>query len=111
MNAVNIDFTDDLEEISRSITAKYSNIKILIITCGGEGAAAFDRVSDELCKVPSERADVVSTVGAGDSFSAAFLSKNFNGASVEESLKFASEVAAFVVSNYEAIPDYTAKDF
>ena len=111
LKAVNIDFTDGLEEISRSITAKYSNIKILIITCGGEGAVAFDSASGEFYKVMSEKAEVVSTVGAGDSFSAAFLSKYFNGVSVEEALKFASCVAAFVVSNYDAVPDYTAKDF
>lgn len=107
LKAVNIDLTNDLEAISRSIVAKYSNIKILIITCGGEGATAFDSASGEFCKVSSEKAEVVSTVGAGDSFSAAFLSKYFVGVGLEESLKFASRVAAFVVSNYDAVPDYT----
>ncbi len=111
LKAVNIDFKGDFKAVSRAITRKFPNIKILIITRGGEGASAFDAVSAKFYEVTSEKADVVSTVGAGDSFSAAFLSKYLEGVSIFECLKFASRIAAFVVSNYAAIPDYKVSDF
>ncbi len=111
LKAVNIDFTDDLATVSRYITEKYSNIKILIITCGADGSVAFDTVNKSFYTAPPVKANVISTVGAGDSFSAAFLSKFFNGESIEASLEFASKVAGFVVSHYEAVPEYKLSDF
>ena len=50
---------------------------------------------------------VVSTVGAGDSFSAAFIHQHMNGMDVPFSLAYATRLAAFVVSKPEAVPEYT----
>ena len=50
--------------------------------------------------------DVVDTVGAGDSFGAAFVHGYLGGAGVATSAKLAAEVADFVVTRSGAIPEY-----
>ena len=55
--------------------------------------------------------EVESTVGAGDSFSAAFVHKFNKGERLETCLKYASRVAGFVVSKSDAVPDYDINDF
>lgn len=96
----------DLQTAAAAITGRFPRLRMLILTCGAEGACAY-RVSDgHFFRVPSCPAKVVSTVGAGDSFSASFLHKWLEGAPVEECLTHASAIAAWVVSHYDAIPDY-----
>ena len=46
---------------------------------------------------------VVSTVGAGDSYSATFLAEYFKGKTIEECMKSANEVSARIVSQKGAI--------
>ena len=57
------------------------------------------------------KTEVSSTVGAGDSFSAAFLVNFLNGKSTEESLDAAVRLSALVVSHHDAVPDYNGRDF
>ena len=59
----------------------------------------------------ARKVEVKSTVGAGDSFSAAVLSKYINNCDINKSLNHASKVAAFVVSEYDAVPDYQLDEF
>ena len=58
---------------------------------------------------PSEKVKVASTVGAGDSFGAAFLHKLFAGGDLKACLQYAGKVAAFVVSRNPAVPEYDPK--
>ena len=111
LKAVKIDYFCDLESVSKKITSKFPNIKLLIITRGVEGAVAFDTAKQKFYTAPSVKTQVVSTVGAGDSFSAAFLSKYLKGENIEICLEFASCVAGFVVSHYEAVPEYNPSVF
>jgi fructokinase len=53
----------------------------------------------------------VSTVGAGDSFAAAFLTRYLNGKDILSCMQFAAKVSAFVVSETGAVPDYNPGDF
>ena len=48
--------------------------------------------------------DVVSTVGAGDSFGAAFLVSYLRSGDIDAALQKAVEVSAFVVAHKEAVP-------
>lgn len=91
---------------ARALSAKYSNLKYIIITLGGDGAYALDCNSGAEVTRPSEKVTVASTVGAGDSFGAAFLHKLFAGGDLESCLQYAGKVAAFVVSQNPAVPDY-----
>ncbi len=75
-----------------------------LLTRGERGALArFGGESHE--SVPG-KARVSDTVGAGDSFSAAFLAATAKGFPVPEALGFAGTLAEFVVSRPGATPDY-----
>ncbi len=102
--------TDDLETVARTIVARYPGVRLLIVTCGGDGAFAYDSRTDTPYRCPAVSAQVVSTVGAGDSFTAAFWCRYHDTGDVAASLAYAARVAAFVVSHYDAVPDYTLED-
>ncbi len=76
----------------------------IILTQGSKGSACYERgrVSRSGCG----RGRVVSTVGAGDSLSAAFLFFNSLGLESAVCLKKASMVADYVVARQAAIPEY-----
>ena len=96
---------------AKALAAKYPNLRYIVITLGGDGAYALDCGSGAEFTCPSEKVKVASTVGAGDSFGAAFLHKLFAGGSIPECLQYASKVAAFVVSRQGAVPEYDPTDF
>ena len=84
------------------LLAKY-NLKMLILTCGINGSYVFTPgvVSfQETPKVP-----VADTVGAGDSFTAAFCASILNGKPVPEAHKLAVEVSAYVCTQSGAMPE------
>jgi len=93
--------------IINEITKRFDNIRILILTRGEKGALAVDTETGETCGVPAVKATVVSTVGAGDSFSAAFLTAFDKSEDLAVSLSYAARVAAWVVSHTEAVPSDT----
>ena len=98
-----------LEEAAREIFDAFGNKQMIIITRGPEGAYAYRNGEEYYCD--AAEADVVSTVGAGDSFGATFLSQFLSGKTPAEALAIASRVSAFVVSNTGAVPEYDIKDF
>lgn len=92
------------EKIAVALSESFPNLKIIIITMGEKGAFAY-RVSDGLCVYKSaRRVHVASTVGAGDSFCAAFCTELFRGKSLSDAMDSAIELSAFVVSKSEAVP-------
>lgn len=93
---------------AKKLAGKFKNLKLIIITKGSEGSFAYDCIDEKIYECNAEKVKVVSTVGAGDSFSAAFLSLYLNGCNVPQCLSFASKVSGFVVSKTEAIPEYIA---
>ena len=88
------------------IAQKYSNLKLVILTCGADGSSVYDISNGKTYNCAATPATVVSTVGAGDSFSATFITNYWRGATITQALKRASEISAFVVSNEEAVPEY-----
>lgn len=85
-------------------------LRCIIVTMGSKGAYAFSPPSGEEVFVPSEKVETVSTVGAGDSFSAAFLHRYMHSEGLKASLEYASKVAGLVVSRYAAVPDYLPEE-
>ena len=57
------------------------------------------------------KVEAVSSVGAGDSFGASWLTAMLGGASYGDAARLAAKVSAFVVSRTEAVPDYSISDF
>lgn len=103
IDVLNIDGTP--EEICPVLMDKYPNLKLIIVTLDKDGAFAMER-GGKVTYAPKPCCNVVSTVGAGDSFSAGFLVNYFNTGDIEDSLVKASALAGFVCEKVEAIPDY-----
>lgn len=100
---------DTLEEAAKAIFHSFGKKEIVIITKGAEGAYAYRNGEEYYCD--AAEAEVVSTVGAGDSFGSSFLSQYLSGKTPDEALAIASRISAFVVSNTGAVPKYDVKDF
>ncbi len=99
-------FDSDLIKCAQALSDKYKNLGIVLITKGENGAFAYNCKTKESFECKAHKVKVASTVGAGDSFSAAFLSKFMSGNDIQTCLEFASKISAFVVSKHEAIPEY-----
>jgi fructokinase len=93
------------EEFCRQIVEVFSNIKTIIITAGGEGCYLFH--NNTLSKIESKPVTVADTVGAGDSFSAAFIASYLMHHDVLQAATAANKVGGFVASQSGAIPDYS----
>ena len=70
----------------------------LVVKRGPKGAVAW-RNGEEI-RVAAPNVEVIDTVGAGDTFNAAYLARHVAGASLEEALRHGVEVASFAVSTF-----------
>jgi sugar/nucleoside kinase (ribokinase family) len=86
------------------LSAKYRNLEEIAVTCGENGAYVYFSREDKIYYTPARAVKVVSTVGAGDSFGAAYLVSRLKGNDIISSLERAAEVSAYVVSCKDAIP-------
>lgn len=89
------------EDVCRWLLNTYK-LNILILTKGTEGSYAF--TSTETSFQPTLKVDVADTVGAGDSFTAAFVASYLNGDSITDAHRLAVEVSAYVCTQYGAMP-------
>ncbi len=101
----------DFRQSVQELAGRFGNLRTLILTRGGEGAYAWDCVSQKEYACEAVKTEVKSTVGAGDSFSAAFLHVYMKEKDIASSLAHASRVAAYVVSQTDAVPDYRPEMF
>ena len=77
-------------------------LSMLVLTCGTEGSYIF--TNDEESFLPTPNVNVVDTVGAGDSFTGAFVASLLSGKSIQEAHQKAVEVSAFVCTQAGAMP-------
>ena len=108
--ALGADPATGYETAAKQLGDTFKNLSCVIMTLGEKGAYVFSCKDGVACHQDGENVEVRSTVGAGDSFSAAFLAKYLKGHPMDVCLKHAVKVAGFVVSEYDAVPDYTAED-
>ncbi len=92
---------DSQEDICKAIIEKFS-LKMLILTCGAEGSFVFTPIETSFLETP--KVEVVDTVGAGDSFTAAFIASILSGKSIAESHKEAVDFSAYVCTQSGAMP-------
>ena len=78
------------------------NLSMLVLTCGTEGSYII--TPNEESFLPTPKVDVVDTVGAGDSFTGAFVASLLSGKSIREAHQKAVEVSAFVCTQAGAMP-------
>lgn len=91
----------DLQDKCWILLGKY-NLKMLILTCGINGSYVF--TPGNVSFQPTPRVEVADTVGAGDSFTAAFISSILKGKSVAEAHSRAVQTSAYVCTKKGAMP-------
>lgn len=89
---------------ARRLATRYPQLRMIIITLDNEGAYVLDTVSGREYRRAAEPVTVVSTVGAGDSFGAAFLVTYFQTHCPKTALEAAVRRSAYVVAHAEAVP-------
>ena len=89
------------EEICRHLLEKYQ-LKFLILTQGTRGSYVFTPYEKSFLGTP--KVTIADTVGAGDSFTAAFVASYLNGRSIAQSHQLAVEVSAYVCQQHGAMP-------
>lgn len=88
------------------ISKKYPKLKYICLTLGKEGAMVLDCRKKQILLSEKPKNTPVSTVGAGDSFAAAFLTSILSGYTPADSLDRAVILSDFVVGHLEAVPEY-----
>lgn len=99
INKQGLDYNTSLEKFSK----EYSNLDIILLTCGEKGAYAYDTKNKKLYFQEAIKVDVVSTVGAGDCFSATFLYNYLNNKDIQTCLLEAAKRSSKIVSQMAAI--------
>lgn len=77
-------------------------LKALILTCGATGSHVF--TSEETSYIATPQVEVADTVGAGDSFTAAFVSGLLKGLDIRQAHRLAVATSAFVCTQEGAMP-------
>lgn len=93
----------DDEQVCRKLIYTYS-LRLVILTKGAQGSVVV--TSDEVFSQPAGKVQVIDTVGAGDSFTAAFVNAYLQGLPITQAQKLASDTAAIVCSHKGAMPKY-----
>lgn len=90
------------EERCRTISRAF-NLKFVILTKGGDGSEVV--LEDKVHISRPGKIDIVDTVGAGDSFTAAFILAYLRGESLEKAHTLATEVSSYVCTKAGAMPE------
>ncbi len=89
------------EELCQQLLDKYK-LKFLILTKGTRGSYILTPYEKSFLATP--KVTIADTVGAGDSFTAAFVASYLNGRSIAQSHQLAVEVSAYVCQQHGAMP-------
>lgn len=93
----------DLKDKCWLLLGRY-NLKILVLTCGVNGSYVF--TPGHVSFLPTPKVEVADTIGAGDSFSAVFVSSLLKGCSIKDAHHNAINYSAFVCTQPGAMPQY-----
>lgn len=84
-----------------------------VITYGAEGAVYYSKALDLVYHFPAYRVEINDTIGSGDSFLAAFLTKRFEAKEdllIEDIMDFSAMISGFVTQSSGACPPYEQND-
>ena len=97
---------DGTQQSRAKVLLSMFGLKVLILTCGATGSHVF--TADEYSYLETPEVNVVDTVGAGDSFTAAFVSGLLKGLDIRQAHRLAVETSAFVCTQEGAMPELPA---
>ena len=108
---------EEIDEVSRLLGAEFPTqrmaalnlmsryeIDILILTCGTNGSYIYSIDGTESF-LPTPKVQVADTVGAGDSFTGAFIAALLCGKDIKKAHALAVEVSAYVCTQNGAMPE------
>lgn len=95
--------TRSLRNICQGLADRF-DLSVVLITLGAEGAGVYHEEGYRV--VPGQRIQVVDTIGAGDAFSAAFLSHYLLNGDPVAAVEVANAIGAYVASKPGALPAY-----
>lgn len=87
---------------SKSFMEKNPNVKILVVTMGTDGSWVF--AGEETSFEETPKVELVDAVGAGDSFTGAFIGSLLKGKTIKEAHQLAVKVSAHVCTQPEGMP-------
>ena len=88
--------------VCRALVDRYA-LRLVILTKGADGSEVI--TATEAIPQKAGAVEVVDTVGAGDSFTAAFVVAYLRGDSLSDAQRLANETAAYVCSRKGAMPE------
>jgi len=91
------------QEIAGRLLKEY-NLSILILTRGVKGSYVITGIG-EISYLDTPKVNVVDTVGAGDSFTGAFVAALLHGDSIYKAHQLAVDVSAHVCTQHGAMPE------
>lgn len=92
--------------LCRALAAQYPRLRQILVTLDKDGALLYDAATDTVLYSEQPRSKLVSAVGAGDSFSAAFVYNRLRGVSPADCLNRAIALSDYVVTQLGAVPSY-----
>ena len=108
---------EEIDEVSRLLGAEFPTqrmaalnlmsryeVDILILTCGTNGSYIYSMDGTESF-LPTPKVRVADTVGAGDSFTGAFIAALLCGKDIKKAHALAVEVSAYVCTQNGAMPE------
>ncbi len=93
----------ELTDLCRSLADWHRNIKLIIVTLDCDGAFVYDTQRDVFRFSRRPRTTVVSTVGAGDSFSARFMYDYLRGTPIDTCIENAIRLSEKICAQKGAI--------
>jgi len=104
LSALLFDTENSIESFCQAICKHHENIRLILVTAGGEGSYLYEKNIIEFFK--SNPVEVVDTVGAGDAFCAAFLVNYIQNGNAKTAIELANNIGGFVATQAGAIPEY-----
>lgn len=96
---------EDMKEHCRRLLTDYA-LRLVILTCGTKGSYVFTKTDASFFPTPNVK--VADTVGAGDSFTGAFIASLLRGRDLREAHRLAVDVSAYVCTQQGAMPPLVA---
>jgi fructokinase len=93
----------------KELAKRYPRIKQILVTLDKDGSFVYLAAEDRILYSPKPGSKAVSTVGAGDSFSACYVYNLLTGADTETCLARATALSDYVVTQLGAVPEYPAE--
>lgn len=90
----------DIHEIQETISKNFPNLKVILITDGGNGCYYFSQKKHG--HIPTGQVLAVDTTGAGDGFCAGFIAEYLSGTDLEEAIRLGTKLGSYICQGYGA---------